>query len=116
MEVAQNYENSAQSLRKSLKGSEERKRSKSGKQDQKDRRKRKHSDLSNTSSSSSSIAESSVMESFKSDLGPSTRKRAAQNRKGKENLKIKMEYDDQKQVMKSIHETLEAIKVNLAKS
>ena len=38
MEAAQNYENSAQSFRKSLKESEKREKSKSGKRDWKDRR------------------------------------------------------------------------------
>ena len=102
MEAAQNYENSTQSLRKSFKGSVKRERFKSGKRDQKDRRQRKHSYTSDTSSSNSSTTESYVTESFESDLGPSTGKRAAQNQKDKEPLKVKVEDDDQKQVMKSI--------------
>ena len=56
------------------------------------------------------------MESSKSDLGPSTGKQATRNRKGKEPLKVKVEDDNHKQVMKSILEMLEAIKVNLAES
>ena len=116
VEAVQNYENSAQSLWKSLKGSEKREKSKSKKRDQKDQRQRKHLDTSDTSSSSSSTAESSGTESSESDPGPSFGKRYARNRKGKEILKVKVEDDDQKQVMKNIQETLEAIKVNLAKS
>ena len=116
MEATQNYENSAQSLRKSLKASEKREKSKSGKKDRKDwkdRRRKKHSDTSNTSSSSSSTAESLVTESSGSDLGLSSGKRSTRNRKGKETQEIKVEDDDQKQIMKNIQESLEAIKVNL---
>ena len=111
MEAAQNYENSAQSLRKSLKGLEKRERSKSEK---KDRRQKKHSDTSETSGSSSSTAGSSVTESSDSDSGPSSGKRSTRNRKGKKIRKVKVEDDDQKQIMKNIQESLEAIKVNLA--
>ena len=110
MEATQNYENSAQSLRKSLKGLEKRERSKSGR---KDWRRKKHLDTSETSGSSSSTVGSSITESFGSDSGPSSGKRSNQNRKGKEIRKVKMEDDDQKQKMKSIQESLEAIKVNL---
>ena len=111
MEAAQNYVNSAQSLRKSLKGLEKREKLKSGK---KDRRWKKHSDTSETSCSSNSTAGSSNTESSGSDSGPSSGKRSNWNRKGKEIWKVKIEDDDQKQFMKSIQESLEAIKVNLA--
>ena len=111
MEAAQNYENFAQSLRKSLKGLEKQERSKSGK---KDRRWKKHSDTSETSGSSSLTAGISIPKSSGSDLGPSFGKRSNRNRKGKEIQKVKVEDDDQKQIMKSIQELLEAIKVNLA--
>ena len=111
MEAAQNYENSAQSLRKSLKGLEKREKLKSGK---KDRRQKKHSDTSETSGSSSSTVGSSNTESSGSDSGPSSGKRSNRNRKGKEIRKVKIEDDDQKRFMKSIQESLEAIKVNLA--
>ena len=110
MEAAQNDENSAQSLRKSLKGLDKRKKSKSGK---KDRRQKKHSDTSETSSSSSSTTGSFITESSGSDLGPSSGKKSIRNRKGKEIRKVKIEDDDQKRFMKSIQESLEAIKVNL---
>ena len=83
-EVAQNYENSAQSLRKSLKGIEKREKSKLGKKDQKDQRWKKHLDTSDISSSSSSTAESSVTESSGSNSGPLSRKRSSRNRKGKQ--------------------------------
>ena len=111
MEAAQNYENSAQSLQKSLKGLEKREKLKSGK---KDRRRKKHSDTSETSGSSSSTGGSSNTESSGSDLGLSSGKRSNWNRKGKETRKVKIEDDEQKQFMKNIQESLEAIKVNLA--
>ena len=111
MEAAQNYENSAQSLMKSLKGLEKLEKSKSGK---KDRRRKKHSNTSKTSGSSSSTAGSSVTESSGSDYGLSSGKRSTQNRKDKEIQKVKVEDDDQMQIMKSIQKSSEAIKVNLA--
>ena len=111
MEAAQNYENSAQSLRKSLKGLGKRERLKSGK---KDRRRKKHSDTSETFGSSSSTAGCSTTKSSGTDSGPSSGKRSNRNRKGKEIRNVKVEDDDQKQMMKSIQELLEAIKVNLA--
>ena len=111
MEAAQNYENSAQSLRKSLKGLEKREKSKSGR---KDRRRKKHSDTSETSGSGNSTAGSSITESSGSDSGPSSGKKSNRNRKGKELRKVKIEDDNQKRFMKSIQESLEAIKVNLA--
>ena len=54
------------------------------------------------------------MESSGSDSGPSSGKRSNRNWKGKEIRKVKVEDDNQKQIMKSIQESLEAIKVNLA--
>ena len=111
MEAAQNYENSAQSLQKSLKGIEKQEKAKSEK---KNRRRKKHSNTSETSDSSTSTAESSVMESSGIDSGPSSGKRSTRNRKSKETRKVKVKEDDQKQIMKSIQESLEAIKVNLA--
>ena len=43
-----------------------------------------------------------MTKSSESNPGPSTEKQAARDRKGKEPLKVKVEDDDQKQVMKSI--------------
>ena len=111
MEAAQNYENSAQSLRKSLKGLEKREKEKSGK---KDRGRKKHSETSETSSSGSLTAGSSITESFGSDSSQSSGKKSKRDQKGKELWKVKIEDDDQKRFMKSIQESLEAIKVNLA--
>ena len=55
-----------------------------------------------------------MTESSGSDLGPSFKKKSTRNRKGKETRKVKVEDDDQKQIMKNIQESLEAFKVNLA--
>ena len=55
-----------------------------------------------------------MTESSGSDLGLSFEKKSTRNRKCKETQKIKVEDDDQKQIMKNIQESLEAIKVNLA--
>ena len=97
-------------MRKSLKGLEKREKAKSGK---KDRRRKKLSDTSETSGSSSSTAGSSITESSGSDSHPSSGKKSNRNWKGKEIRKVKIEDDDQKRFMKSIQESLEAIKVNL---
>ena len=119
MEAAQNYENSAQSLRKSLRGSEKREKSKTRRKDRKNRKRSKHSDSSSTSSSNSSSKVSSVTNSSDSDQGTSSGKHGSRNRnlkskKGKELVKVKLEDGDQKAFMKNIADALEAIKVNLA--
>ena len=118
MEAAQNYENSAQSLRKSLRGSERREKSKTRRKDWKIRKRSKHSDSSSTSSSNSSNGVSSIMNSSDSDQGASSGKHGSRNRnlkakKGKEPMKVKLEDGDQKAFMKNIADALEAIKVNL---
>ena len=119
MEAAQNYENNALSLRKSLKGSEKREKSKTRRKDRKSRKRTKHSDSSNTSSSNSSSGVSSITNSSESDQGTSFGKHGSRNRnskdkKGKEPVKVKVEDSDEKAFMKNIAEALEAIKVNLA--
>ena len=119
MEAAQNYENSAQSLRKSLRGSEKREKSKTRHKDQKSRKRSKHSDSSSTSSSNSLSGVSSITNSSDSDQGISSGKHGSRNRnpkdkKGKELVKVKLEDGDQKAFMKNIADALEAIKVNLA--
>ena len=119
MEASQNYENSAQSLRKSLRGSEKRKKSKTRRKDRKNRKSSKHSNSSSTSNSNSSSGVNSVTDSSDSDQGTSSGKHGSRNRnqkdkKGKEPVKVKLEDDDQKACMKNIADALEAIKVNLA--
>ena len=83
MEAAQNYKNSAQSLRKSLRGSEKKEKSKTRKKDRKNRKRSKNSDSSSTSSSSSSSEVSSVTNSSDSDQGTSSGKRRSWNRNQK---------------------------------
>ena len=119
MEGAQNYENSALSLRKSLRGSEKREKSKTRRKDRKSRKRSKYSDSSNTSSSNNSSGVSSVTNSSDSDQGTSSGKHGSRNlnpkdKKGKEPVKVKIEDNDQKAFMKNITDALEAIKVNLA--
>ena len=118
MEAAQNYENSAHSLRKSLRGSEKRDKSKTRHKDRKIRKRSKHFDSSSTSSSNSSSGVNSVTNSSDSDQGTSSGKHGSRNRnlkakKGKEPVKVKLEDGDQKAFMKNIADALEAIKVNL---
>ena len=117
--AAQNYKKSAESLRKSLRGSEKREKSKNRRKDRKNQKRGKHSDSSSTSSSSSSSGVSFVTDSSDSDQGTSSGKRGSryQNQKdkrSKEPVKIKLEDNDEKAVMKKIADALEAIKVNLA--
>ena len=110
IEAAQNYENSAQSLRKSLKRSKEK-----GKGRKKDRKRRKQdtSDSESESSSNSSSASSSDTESSESKSRTLFGKQRSKD-KSKTTTKVKEETDDLKKVTKSIQEALEVIKVNLA--
>jgi hypothetical protein len=119
MEAAQNYEDSAQSLRNALKRSER----KSKKYLKKERRRRKYSDSSDSSSGSTT----SVSQSQSSDTdtgaasgsGTGSRRahhRSAKTEKGKGVVKVKFEEDETKKFIKSVQESLEAIKVNLAEN
>ena len=119
MEAAQNYENSAQSLWKSLRGSEKRQKSKTRRKDRKNQKRSKHADSSSTSSSNSSSGVNSFTDNSDSNQGTSSGKRGSWNRnqkdkKGKEPVKVKLEDNDHKAFMKNIADALEAIKVNLA--
>jgi hypothetical protein len=113
METAQNYENSTQSLRKSVKRSERKKI----KQYRKDRSRRKYSDSDDSSSSSESESGTSTSESSESDEGSSSKyrkQRHSNDRKDKGVVKVKLEKDEGKNFFKNLTETLEAIKVNMA--
>ena len=114
MEAAQNYENSAQFLQKSLKRSKEREKAKDKK---KDRKGQKHdtSDFEPESTTRSSSTSSSDTESLESDPGTYSGKRKSKDR-NKGITKVKEETEDFKKVTKSIQEALEVIKVNLAES
>ena len=117
MEAAQNYENSSQSLRKALKRSEKR----DIKQFRKEKSRKKYSDSDDSSSSSESDSATSTSKSLESDTGTVSKSRSCnrshvKDRKGKGVVKVKIEKDDSKKVMKSIQESLEAIKVNLTEN
>ena len=94
MEIAQNYENSTQSLWKSLKRSER----KGKKHYWKERRWRNHSESDDSSSSSGLDIATSNSKSLESDPGTGTRNRnrghsSFQERKGKNIIKVKTEED-----------------------
>ena len=113
MEAAQNYENSAQSLRKSLKQSEKGRKH--------HRRRRKYSSTFESSSSSKSRATTSESSSSDEEVASSSKIRNCHSRigkewKGKELIKVKVEEDDSQKMMKNIQETLAAIHVNLAEN
>jgi hypothetical protein len=118
METAHNYENSAQSLRKSLKRSEKREKEKGKKNEHKGRRQRKYSELD--SSSGSSGSESSNLSSSNSEeersLSPPRRSTRLRGVREKAVVKVKTEDPDSRKMMRSIQESLEAIKVNLAEN
>ena len=95
MEAAQNYENSTQSLQKSLKRSER----KGMKHYRMEKRRRKHFKSNNSSSSNGSDTATSNSESLESDLRTRTKNRnrghsSVQERKGKSIVKIKTEEDE----------------------
>ena len=114
MEAAQNYENSAQSLRKFLKKAEEK-----GKAHR--RRRRKYSSSSGSKSSSKSEATSSNSSSSEDEAPTHSKNRNrhsgnGKDRKGKELIKVKDEADDLMKMMKNIQDTIAAIHVNLAET
>ena len=117
MEAAQNYENSTQSLWKSLKRSER----KGMKYYRKERRWRKHSKFDDSSASSESDTATSNSKSLESDPGTEMRNQNRgcsnfQDRKGKNIMKVETKEDKSRKMMKSIQESQEAIKVNLAEN
>jgi hypothetical protein len=113
MEAAQNYENSSQSLRKVVKISEKKKM----KQYRKEKSRRNHSDSDDSSSSSESSSGTSTSESSESEAESSSRhrkQRHSYDRKDRGTVKVKLEKDKDKDFYKSVIDTLEAIKVNIA--
>ena len=117
MEAVQNYENSSQSLRKALKRSEMR----DVKQFRKEKSRKQYSDSDDTSSNSELDSSTSTSESLESDSGTVSKSRSrnrshVKDRKGNGVVKVKIEKDDSKKMMKSIQESLEAIKVNLTEN
>jgi hypothetical protein len=139
MEATHNYENFAQSLRKAVRRSEKKDKGKGKKEDRKDRRRRKFSDSDSDSESSDSDSESSDSDSESSDSdsessdsdesdsassgseeerNPSPPRRSHRSKGAREKaiVKVKTEDPEQRRMMKSIEDTLEAIKVNLAEN
>ena len=113
MEAAQNYENSAQSLRKSLGRKSLKYQVSSSKSGRKHRRRSSYS----SSSSSASSSSSSEMETSSEEESPQRRSMIRKSdRSGHGKLKEVKEEQDSKELMKSIQQSLEAIKVNLAEN
>jgi hypothetical protein len=118
MEAAHNYENSAQSLRKAVRRSEKQDKGKGKKDDRKARRRRKFSDSESDSESSESEESSSPSSGSEEERSPSPLRRSHQSRGAREKatVKVKTEDPESRRMMKSIEETLEAIKVNLVEN
>ena len=117
MDAATNYENSAQSLRKSLKRSERQERKRSKKGHRKSRHRRKTSDSESSSESSGTEVSDSSSSSSEEERSVSPPRRLSKRRpREKTIVKVKTEDSDSRKVMKSIQESLEAIKVNLAEN
>ncbi|OAE25542.1 hypothetical protein AXG93_1543s1590 [Marchantia polymorpha subsp. ruderalis] len=107
MEAAQNYENSAQSLRKSLKRSDL-KDNKSKKQREQDRNKKRFSESESSDSPSSPESRSEDSSDAGSEPDPKAGKsiKAVKRRRDKGMIQVKEEYKD---VLKSLRDSLEAI-------
>lgn len=114
MEAAQNYENSAQSLRKSLKRSDA-KGGRSQKQKERDRKKKKMLDTDSSEQHSSTDTTSEGSEGSDTDTDSRSVKnqntRASRSGGDKGSKRVKEEYED---ALRSIKDSLEAIRVNLA--
>ena len=117
MEAAQNCENLAQSLQKSLKRSKR----KGVKHYKKERRWKNHSESKNSSANSELDSATSNSESLENNPGTRIRnwnrgRSSFQDRKGKSFAKVKIEEDESRKMMKNIQEPREAIKVNLVEN
>ena len=116
MEVAQNYENTILSLRRSQRKNELEEKKKDKK---KGRKKRSKADSENSNSSSESKSSSSDPESSDSEPDRSrrneSRSRKSKDDSGKMVVKVKKESDSEnKKVLKDLRESLDAIRVHLA--
>jgi hypothetical protein len=118
IEAAHNYENSAQSLRKAVRRSKKQDKRKGKKDDWKARRRRKFSDLESDSKSSESEDSGSASSGSEEERSPSPPRRSHRSRGAREKatVKVKTEDPESRKMMKSIEESLEAIKVNLAEN
>jgi hypothetical protein len=117
MEAAHNYENSAQSLRKAVRRSEKQDKGK-GKKDDRKARRRKFSDSDSDSESSELEESGSASSGSEEERSPSPPRQSHRSRGAREKatVKVKTEDPESRRMMKSIEETLEAIKVNLAEN
>jgi hypothetical protein len=118
MEAAHNYENSAQSLQTAVRRSEKQDKGKGKKEDQKARRRRKFSDSDSDSESSESEESGSASSGSEEEWSPSPPRRSHRSKGAREKATVKVKTEDleSRRMMKSIEETLEAIKVNLAEN
>jgi hypothetical protein len=118
MEAAHNYENSAQSLRKVVRRSEKNDKGKGKIEDRKDRRRWKFSDSDSDSESSDSDESDSASSRSEEERSPSPPRRSHRSKGAREKaiVKVKMEDPEQRRMMKSIEDSLEAIKVNLVEN
>jgi hypothetical protein len=118
MQAAHNYENSAQSLRKAVRRSEKKDKGKGKKEDRKDRRRRKFSDSDSDSESSDSDESNSALSGLEEERSPSPPRRTHRSKGARQKaiVKVKTEDPEQRRMMKSIEDTLEAIKVNLVEN
>jgi hypothetical protein len=118
MEAVHNYENSAQFLRKVVRRSEKKDKGKGKKEDRKDRRRWKFSDSDSDSESSDSDKRDSASSGSEEERSPSPPRRSHRSKGAREKaiVEVKTEDPEQRRMMKSIVDTLEAIKVNLAEN
>jgi hypothetical protein len=118
MDAATDYENSTQSLRKSMRRSKLKEKEKGKKDDRKSKHRRKDSDSETSTDSSDSEDSGSSSSSSEVDRSPSPQRRSGKTKslRGKAIVKVKTEDADSRKMMKSIQQSLEAIKVNLAEN
>lgn len=117
MESAENYENSAQSLRRSIKRSEKMEKGRSKKYEKRERQRRKFSESETSGSGSGTEDSSSGISS--SEAETSSNRRMTRNkieRTIRKPVKVKEEEEETKKFMQKVQDTLEAIKVNLAEN
>jgi hypothetical protein len=98
--------------------SEKKDKGKGKKEDRKDRRRWKFSDSDSDSESSDSDESDSASSGSEEERSPSPPRRIHRSKGAREKaiVKVKTEDPEQRRMMKSIEDTLEAIKVNLAEN
>ena len=118
MDAATNYENSAQSLRKSSRSYGGRDKGKNKKSSRKSKYRRRSSESESSSGSSGTEESDSSSSSSEEERSVSPPRRSSRSKGLREKtvVKVKTEDADSKKMMKNIQESLEAIKVNLAEN